>query len=146
LLVIRSFHAWISRVPPVARVRSGTGTSTSTPRAIRALIASWLAWFAPASTRSGSAPVRRSICSSIGASVQLRRAVTSIALNLAEADGNRGGNRRMRLETAHGSANEAKVALRVAVAWRYVAQQDIDDIFAIIDRAFAMTWSRLQTP
>ena len=52
---------------------------------------------------------------------QLRRAVTSIALHLGEADGNRDGNRRMRLQTAHGSANEAKVALRVAVAWDFVA-------------------------
>jgi four helix bundle protein len=66
---------------------------------------------------------------------QLRRAVTSIALNLAEADGNRDGNRRMRLLTAHGSANEAKVALRVAVAWGYLAQEDIDEVFAIVDRS-----------
>ena len=75
---------------------------------------------------------------------QLRRAVTSIALNLGEADGNRDGNRRMRLQTAHGSANEAKVALRVAVAWGYVAQGDVDEILAVIDRVGAMTWSRLQ--
>lgn len=75
---------------------------------------------------------------------QLRRAVTSIALNLGEADGNRDGNRRLRLQTAHGSANEAKVALRVAVAWGYAAQDDIDEIFAIIDRVGAMTWSRMQ--
>ena len=73
------------------------------------------------------------------------RAVTSIALNLGEADGNRDGNRRMRLQTAHGSANEAKVALRVAVPWGYVAQEDVGEIFAIIDRVGAMTWSRLQT-
>lgn len=75
---------------------------------------------------------------------QLRRAVTSIALNLAEADGNRDGNRRLRLLTAHGSANEAKVALRVAVAWGYVAQEDVNDVFVTIDRVGAMTWSRLQ--
>lgn len=76
---------------------------------------------------------------------QLRRAVTSIALNLAEADGNRDGNRRMRLLTAHGSANEAKVALRVAVAWGYVERTEVDEIFAVIDRVGAMTWSRMQT-
>lgn len=75
---------------------------------------------------------------------QLRRAVTSIALNLGEADGNRDGNRRLRLETAHGSANEAKVALRIAVAWGYLAQTEIDEVFAIIDRVGAMTWSRMQ--
>jgi four helix bundle protein len=75
---------------------------------------------------------------------QLRRAITSTALNLAEADGNRDGNRRVRLETAHGSANEAKVALRIAVAWGYVTQHEVDDVFAVIDRAGAMTWSRMQ--
>lgn len=74
---------------------------------------------------------------------QLRRAVTSIALNLAEADGNRDGNRRVRLETAHGSASEAKYALRIAVAWGYVTQHDIEEAFSIIDRVGAMTWRRL---
>ena len=33
---------------------------------------------------------------------QLRRAVNTVLLNQAEADGNRAGKRRMRLETAHG--------------------------------------------
>ena len=76
---------------------------------------------------------------------QLRRAVTSTALNLAEADGNRDGNRRLRLETAHGSASEAKYALRIAVAWGYVTEHDIDEAFSIIDRVGAMTWRRLQS-
>jgi hypothetical protein len=48
------------------------------------------------------------------------------------------------LQTAHGSANEAKVALRVAVAWGYAAQEDVEEVFAIIDRVGAMTWSRMQ--
>lgn len=75
---------------------------------------------------------------------QLRRAVTSIALNLAEADGNRDGNRRMRLLTAHGSVYEAKVALRIAVAWGYVAQHEVDEILSALDRVGAMTWRRMQ--
>ena len=37
---------------------------------------------------------------------QLRRAVTSVPLNLAESDGVRGGNRRQRRLTALGSARE----------------------------------------
>jgi four helix bundle protein len=75
---------------------------------------------------------------------QLRRAVTSVALNLAEADGSRDGNRRVRLETAHGSASEAKYALRIAVAWGYVTQDEIEEAFSSIDRVGAMTWRRLQ--
>ncbi len=76
---------------------------------------------------------------------QLRRAVTSIALNLAEADGARDGNRRVRLETAHGSAKEAKVALRLAVAWGYVTQTEVGEVFENVDRVAAMTWRRMQT-
>jgi four helix bundle protein len=52
---------------------------------------------------------------------QLRRALSSVALNLAEASGNQAGNARLRYETACGSLYEARAALRVALAWGYVA-------------------------
>ena len=48
---------------------------------------------------------------------QMRRAISSICLNLSEAFGCAGGNARVRFETALGSLNEAKTAIRVAVAW-----------------------------
>jgi len=80
-----------------------------------------------------------------GLSDQLRRAITSVALNLAEADGNRDGNRRLRLESAHGSANEAKAALQVAIAWRYVTREEVGSLLMAIDRVGAMTWSRLRS-
>ena len=51
---------------------------------------------------------------------QLRRALSSIALNLAEASGNQAGNARLRYESARGSLYEARAALRVALAWGYV--------------------------
>ena len=50
---------------------------------------------------------------------QMRRAISSISLNLSEAFGCTGGNARVRFETALGSLNEAKTAIRVAVAWGY---------------------------
>ncbi len=50
---------------------------------------------------------------------QLRRAVSSIALNLSEGFGNSSGNARLRFESALGSLNEAKTAIRVAIAWGY---------------------------
>ena len=50
---------------------------------------------------------------------QLRRAISSISLNLSEGFGVAGGNGRVRFETALGSLNEAKTAIRVAVAWGY---------------------------
>ncbi len=52
---------------------------------------------------------------------QLRRAISSIALNLAEGFGCTGGSARTRFETARGSLNESQAGLRVAVAWGYVS-------------------------
>ena len=71
---------------------------------------------------------------------QLRRAASSVVLNLAEGRGARGGNRRLRFETALGSATEASSALEVAVAWGYVAAEDIVEADAQLDRARALLW------
>ena len=45
---------------------------------------------------------------------QLRRAISSISLNLSEGFGVAGGNGRVRFETALGSLNGAKTAIRIA--------------------------------
>ena len=50
---------------------------------------------------------------------QLRRAVASVPLNLAESDGVSGGNRRQRRLTALGSAREIGACLDVAEALGY---------------------------
>ena len=60
--------------------------------------------------------------------VQLRRALSSIALNIAEASGNQAGNARLRYESARGSLYEARAALRVAVAWGYVSGDSARDV------------------
>ena len=52
---------------------------------------------------------------------QLRRAVSSVPLNLAESDGVRGGNRRQRRLTALGSAREVGACLDVAEALGYAS-------------------------
>jgi four helix bundle protein len=52
---------------------------------------------------------------------QLRRAISSIALNLSEGFGAAAGNRRLRFESALGSLNEAKTGIRIAVAWGYLS-------------------------
>ncbi|HEX6272925.1 MAG TPA: four helix bundle protein [Polyangiaceae bacterium] len=51
---------------------------------------------------------------------QLRRAASSVALNIAEGFGTAAGNARLRFETARGSLYEAEAALRLAVAWGHV--------------------------
>jgi four helix bundle protein len=54
---------------------------------------------------------------------QMRRAISSISLNLSEGFGVAGGNARVRFETALGSLKEATTAIRVAVAWGYLSEQ-----------------------
>jgi four helix bundle protein len=51
---------------------------------------------------------------------QLRRAASSVLLNMAEASGSHGGTRRERHRSALGSARETGACLDVAVAWGYV--------------------------
>ncbi len=55
---------------------------------------------------------------------QLRRASASIALNIAEGSGSRGGVRRARYLTALGSARETLACLDVAEAFGYVEGVD----------------------
>jgi four helix bundle protein len=51
---------------------------------------------------------------------QLRRAASSVALNIAEASGSFGGVRIARYRTALGSARETLACLQTAQAWGYV--------------------------
>ena len=61
---------------------------------------------------------------------QVRRAVSSIALNAAEARGNAGGNTRVRLESALGSLYEAQAGIRLAIAWGYFSQVAANEVLA----------------
>ena len=55
---------------------------------------------------------------------QLRRAASSVVLNMAEAEGVSGRNRVVRRRTALGSIYEVRGALDVAVALEYVSAAD----------------------
>ena len=69
---------------------------------------------------------------------QLRRAATSVVLNLAEGQRSAKGNRNKHYAIAHGSANEVKAALDTAIAWGW-----IDDAAApmrILDRLLGLLW------
>jgi four helix bundle protein len=55
---------------------------------------------------------------------QLRRAASSVALNISEGSGAFGGNRRQRYFSAMGSAREVLACFDVAEAMRYVAPVD----------------------
>jgi four helix bundle protein len=71
---------------------------------------------------------------------QLTRAASSVALNVAEADYSDPGNKRSRLFTAAGSANETRAALRVAVEWGYCAAGEAAPARELLDRIIAMLW------
>ena len=71
---------------------------------------------------------------------QIKRAASSIALNIGEANRSLGGNRRARLCTAAGSNAEVRAALRVAVAWGYLTPADIEPTEALLDRVAAMLY------
>lgn len=55
---------------------------------------------------------------------QLRRAASSVTLNLAEGSGSQGRNRNARYFNALGSAREVRACVHVAVAWTYVEKVD----------------------
>src|SRR6186713_3500202 len=71
---------------------------------------------------------------------QLRRAASSVALNIGEAQYSDPGNRRARFHTAAGSAGETLAAVRVAVAWGIVARADGEAAAALLDRILPMLW------
>lgn len=71
---------------------------------------------------------------------QLARAATSVCLNIAEAQHSEAGNRRSRFFTAAGSASEALMAVRVAVAWRYLRESEGAAAQRLLNRILAILW------
>jgi four helix bundle protein len=69
---------------------------------------------------------------------QLRRALSSVALNIAEGNRSPGGHRIARFSTAAGSSSESRAALRVAVAWGYVDSSDVQIGDDLLNRVEAM--------
>ena len=74
---------------------------------------------------------------------QLRRAVESVALNFGESRWRRGKDRSNRFTYAAGSAEEARAALRLAVAWGYVSDAEVREADALLGRVLAMSWRLL---
>ena len=68
---------------------------------------------------------------------QMRRAASSITLNLGEGAGCSGGRRRQHYEIAHGSAREVKACLDVGEGWGWL---DASGVRAVMDRLLALLW------
>ena len=69
---------------------------------------------------------------------QMRRAASSVSLNLSEGQRMSAGNKRRHYEIAHGSANEVKGTLDVAEAWGYLV--DTAKARGLLDRQLAILW------
>ena len=72
---------------------------------------------------------------------QMRRAATSVPLNLAEGRRRVGRDRLHLWRVAAGSAAEVHTALRVAVAFGYVERERVGEALALLDRLLGMLWS-----
>ena len=77
---------------------------------------------------------------SISLAKQLASASESVALNLGEGRLRRDGDRRRHFEIAAGSASEVTVALRIAVAKRYITDADAAAVDVALDRVRAMLY------
>lgn len=71
---------------------------------------------------------------------QLRRACTSVPLNLSEGNRRLGKDRIHLWSIAAGSADEARTCLLIAEAWAYVGHDEIAKPMALLDRELAMLW------
>ncbi len=71
---------------------------------------------------------------------QIERAAMSVALNLGEGRRRRGKDRIHHFRVAAGSADETATAIRVAVAWKMIGDNEGDEVLAYVDRILAMTW------
>ena len=69
---------------------------------------------------------------------QLKRAATSVLLNLAEGQRRIAGNKRRAFEIAHGEAREVLGCLDCAAAWGYVA--NASNARKTLDRLLGLCW------
>ena len=72
--------------------------------------------------------------------VQIRKAASSVALNIAEAEYSDPGTKRSRFHSAAGSASETRSALRIAACWRYIDESRADGPLVLLDRVLRMLW------
>ena len=71
---------------------------------------------------------------------QVRRAGSSMSMNIAEGGRRVGKDRKHLWRVALGSADEVRVALRTAVAWGDLDEARLVRPFELLDRVIAMLW------
>lgn len=71
---------------------------------------------------------------------QIHRAMNSVVLNIAEADGNDPGTAKARFASACGSAKEVRAGLQLAVAYGYFPGASVQKVDNALDEVCAMSW------
>ena len=72
---------------------------------------------------------------------QIRKAASSVALNVAEGRRRRGRDKLHFWHIAAGSAEEVIACLHVAIAWGYFeSESQLDELLELLDRELAMLW------
>jgi len=71
---------------------------------------------------------------------QIHRAMNSVVLNIAEADGNDPGTAKARFASACGSAKEVRAGLQLGVAYGYFPRATVKSIDIALDEVCAMSW------
>ena len=71
---------------------------------------------------------------------QLRRAASSVVLNIAEGRRRQGRDRKHLWRVAAGSAEEVRACLDVAAAWGYLQPKTVAGSLGLADRLLAMLW------
>jgi four helix bundle protein len=71
---------------------------------------------------------------------QILRAATSVSLNLAEGQRSAKGNKGKHYAIAHGSANEVKAGIKLALALGVIEDADAAGTLRVLDRQLALLW------
>jgi four helix bundle protein len=70
---------------------------------------------------------------------QISRAMNSVVLNIAEADGNDAGTARARFSSVCSSAKEVRAGLQLAVAYGYIQSSRVNAVDIALDEVCAMS-------
>ena len=71
---------------------------------------------------------------------QMRRACTSVPLNIAEGVHSKGGNQKVRYYSAMASARETIAAIEVSVAAEYITAEGTPAVLRKLDQIVATLW------
>ena len=72
---------------------------------------------------------------------QVKRAASSVSLNLSEGQRRVGKDRLHHWRIAAGSASEARTALRVAEAWGDLKVSQVTEALKLLDEVLAVLWT-----